>query len=199
MKETFFYRGHELHYLLSGYNCYHAHVSLYTERIVEIPVADYWLSQLETEPIVEVGAVTPYYWPGRIKEIVDPYDSHPNVTIKKRVQDVFLDNKNFLSISTLEHLGKGGEYGQNNNPHLACDTLLRLVFASQRMLATWPTGYNEQLDTFALKLKHPGVYLTCLVREANGWVETEPQVRPYGTFGNAIFIIEKENVANTIV
>ena len=38
-----------------------------TERSVELHVADEWINN--HNDIIEVGAVTPYYWPGRIKDI----------------------------------------------------------------------------------------------------------------------------------
>src|SRR5688572_23445430 len=58
-----------------------------TERSVELAVADTWLSKLDTKDVWEVGAVTPYYWPGRIRQVLDPGDPHVLVTVR----DSFLE------------------------------------------------------------------------------------------------------------
>ena len=39
-----------------------------TERTVELAIADWWLKQ--HPDAVEVGAVTPYYWPGRVANVI---------------------------------------------------------------------------------------------------------------------------------
>ena len=51
-----------------------------TERSVELALADEWLTTKDN--VIEIGAVTPYYWPKRISNVVDPTDSHELVNIK---------------------------------------------------------------------------------------------------------------------
>jgi len=78
---------------------------------VELAVADRWLNQQHIANVVEVGAVTPYYWPGRVHHVVDPTDAHPGVTVRESIFDVSLVGKTVLSVSTIEHIGLGA-YGE---------------------------------------------------------------------------------------
>ena len=80
------------------YNCgWPPYVS---ERCVELALADVWLAQVPAEELVEIGAVTPYYWPGSVGRIVDPFDPHPRVTDRKSLFDLELTGSRVLSIST---------------------------------------------------------------------------------------------------
>ena len=78
-EETFRFGGHDYPFFLHHYNC-GRHPEFASERTVELPLADRWLSRAPAERVLEVGAVTPYYWPGRVARVVDPADAHSQVT-----------------------------------------------------------------------------------------------------------------------
>lgn len=75
-----------------------------TERTVELPIADRWLHAVDLANVVEIGAVTPYYWPGRIARVIDPADNR--ATEKASLFDVDFAGRDVLSISTIEHVGE---------------------------------------------------------------------------------------------
>src|SRR5262245_40536642 len=94
---TFTFNGRQYRGFCHAYNCGWP-PSRMTERSVEIGLADHWLSQVEG-PVIEVGAVTPYYWPGRVSRIVDPGDDHPRVTDRESLFGLDFAQANVLCLS----------------------------------------------------------------------------------------------------
>jgi hypothetical protein len=128
-----------------AYNCgWPPYVS---ERCVELALVDAWLAHVPLDELVEVGAVTPYYWPGRVARIIDPFDSHPRVTDRKSLFDVPLAGRRVLSISTFEHIGTG-DYGISESPELTLAAFRKVFDESPQFLVTVPTGYNRRMDSF---------------------------------------------------
>lgn len=128
-----------------GYNCgWPPYVS---ERCVELALADAWLTAVGASPVVELGAVTPYYWPHRVHRVIDPFDPHPGVTDGKSLFDVDLTGQSVLSISTLEHIGTG-DYGSSEGPELGPAAFRKVFEESPRFLVTVPSGYNPRMDDF---------------------------------------------------
>jgi hypothetical protein len=119
-----------------------------TERMIEIPLARWFIKQ-HNNYIIEVGAVTPYY--DTINhEVIDPYDNWPGC-MRIGAKDYPYENKNVLSISTIEHIGHG-EYSQPKNPKDAQEVLERIRKASS-YLVTWPVGYHTELDAYVADAK----------------------------------------------
>src|SRR4051812_26796604 len=104
----FHYRGRRYPGFVHAHNCGWPPAAM-TERSVELAVANAWLDE-QPGDIIEIGAVTPYYWPGRIGRIVDPVDTHPRVTDRVSLFDMDFSGQTVLSLSTLEHVGEG-DYG----------------------------------------------------------------------------------------
>jgi hypothetical protein len=169
-----------------------------TERTVELALADFWLEKVSNA--WEIGAVTPYYWNGRIKEIIDPSDNHPNVTQRCSLFDVDFSDQNVISISTLEHVGENF-YGLNEEATPA-KAIKKIVKESNLMLATCPIGWNKQLDDFVfgeeiidlckirfLVRNRDETWSPALKDEAN---------RPYGgrkvDWANSLAILEKGSI-----
>ena len=119
-----------------------------TERSVELSIANDWLAT--KDDVIEIGAVTPYYWPKRIKDIVDPTDGHDLVNINATLFDVSLKNKNVLCLSVLEHIG-AGDYGLDSSPGTSIGALEIILMRSKSALITVPVGYNKQLDNYIFK------------------------------------------------
>jgi hypothetical protein len=103
------YRGDIVPLFYHRYNCGTAYDERTTERTVEMALADLWLTR-HHDNVIELGAVTPYYFPGRIPVVVDPTDRHPLVTISESLFTVDFKAKNVLCISTIEHIGTS-DYG----------------------------------------------------------------------------------------
>ena len=145
----FHYRDRQLDLFEHDYNC-GTKTSLMTERALELSIADFWLKQHEQEDVVEVGAVTPYYWEHRIRTIIDPGDEHPAVTHRTSMFDFDFTDKVVLSISTIEHIGTG-EYNLASLQAEDCVAALnRLVGQARHCLITFPTGCNATLDAYAM-------------------------------------------------
>ncbi len=96
---TFEFAGKVFKLFVSNHNCGWPPARM-TERAVELPLADRWLESVDAARVMEIGAVTPYYWPRRVPHVVDPYDPHPLVTTKASLFDVDLSAGPVLSIST---------------------------------------------------------------------------------------------------
>ena len=163
-----------------------------TERSVELPVADEWLSK--HKDVYEVGAVTPYFWPGRIKNIVDPYDKHAAVNIKSSLFDICFKNLNVLSISTIEHVGNG-EYGLPKEPKLAQKALEKILSEARNVLITIPVGYNTELDNYIFNRKKDNVHISYLARgkgiKDNDWKQI--------SFPREFQLIYGRHTANTVI
>lgn len=137
-------------FLAEGYNNPHTN-----ERMIEVPLAR-WFIEKHNHAIVEIGAVTPYY--GEVKhEVIDPNDPWPGC-IKKGVSDFSYENKNVLSISTVEHVGFTDfcpsplcqSYDKEKDSKEAREAV-DLIRKAQSYLITWPAGYHEGLDEYVAK------------------------------------------------
>jgi hypothetical protein len=142
--DTFTLDGVECPYFVHHHNC-GRHPGSATERTIELALADEWLARQPAERVVEVGAVTPYYWPGRVKTVIDPADAHPLVTDRAEIADADLRGKAVLCISTLEHVGSG-EYGLPADPAALHRAIDKLASEADSFLVTIPVGYTPQVD-----------------------------------------------------
>jgi hypothetical protein len=176
-------------------NCGWPYLPSCTERTVELALADWWLYGRPADSVIEIGAVTPYYWPQRVQQVVDPTDTHPLVTIRKPIEQVSLQDRAVLSISTIEHIGIG-DYGLPVDRRGAEKAMRKLMDEAREFLVTFPTGYNAALDEYVLKSRNlpADVGLRLLARRPSGvgWIEVAPvpsQVRPYGRRGLGVFVL----------
>jgi len=203
----FTYRGREFDLFEHDHNCGWK-TSLMTERALELAIANGWLEDHAHEDVVEVGAVSPYYWEGRVKTVIDPGDSHPAVTHRQSLFAFDFTGRSVLSISTLEHVGTG-EYRLTMLRKEDCVAALRrLVEQSRSCLVTFPTGVAPALDAFvmspeftALQASLP-LYVTVYKRHPCGntyTVHTDDNIAipyghwPFGIIGsaNGVVVIEK--------
>ena len=136
-----------------------------TERSVELAIADYWLSQI-SGPIVEIGAVTPYYWPGRVPRVIDPADEHPGVTDSCSLFDVDVAKMNVICLSTLEHVGSG-EYGLPVEVDGPIRALQYLTEKCAQYLISLPFGYHPSIDRQIFS-PNPPLPARYLVRSTTG-------------------------------
>jgi hypothetical protein len=196
---TFQFAGHRLYYFFHHHNCgWPPHKC--TERTVELAVANRWLDGVEGA-VWEIGAVTPYYWPGRVSAVIDPADGHRLVTHQQSMFDLDLTGRVVLSISTLEHIGSG-EYGLEQSIDGAPQALQKIFAESPRFLVTFPVGCNKALDQFVFDAPSlpADVCMRYVVRAPDGltWREARNPAearRPYGcdgrNWGNSVAILER--------
>lgn len=195
---SFVFRGEAVPFFCHRHNCGWPPRRA-TERTVELALADRWLSLPRSSALCEVGAVTPYYWPGRVARVVDPADPHPGVTEKKSLFDVDLRGTSVLSISTVEHIGLD-EYGQPPAPELAPKAIRKIVDEAESWLVTFPIGYNAELDRYVRsgELERIGVDVRHLVRPGSDWGWREEQDReqsrlPYGPrWANGVTVLLRD-------
>lgn len=157
-----------------------------TERGVELALANRWLTAVPRDNLHEIGAVTPYYWPHRVAFVVDPNDTHPLVTVRKSLFDVDLTGRPVLSISTLEHIGRG-DYGVPKSERLVVAAFEKIYAESPAFLLCVPCGYNAFMDHYLTQGegRPADVQVRFLVRSAEGndWSEEFDGMRaarPYG-------------------
>jgi predicted SAM-dependent methyltransferase/glycosyltransferase involved in cell wall biosynthesis len=156
-----------------------------TERTVEIPIAEKWLS-LAGKDVWEIGAVTcNYFQPLRVKRIIDPYDKNRYVTDRKSMMDIDFYGQKILSISTIEHIGHSSYEGKREDESIVLKALDKIFNESPCFLITYPALYNPLLDQRVFNNDLPkDVKVRFLVRELNqNWKEVdhrEEAKRPYG-------------------
>lgn len=187
---TFDYHGRPLaYYYASLYN-----LPFINERCVELAVAQDWLSRVHGSGL-EIGNVTAHYNLGPRHKIVDQYEQAAWYQLPHAVKnvDLFTVTERFdwiVSISTIEHVGE-----REPNARTAVEALhhLRgLLNPGGRMLVTFGTGYNADLDDMIVVGESGATRECTLVKtdHAHGvWVQSEQlQVLPYGlgpdTIGN---------------
>lgn len=111
------------------------------ERGVELALAKEFLAQ--ATDVVEIGAVTPYYFKEYSHPVIDLTDNHPR-NQQKDGRGVDANGKDLLSISTVEHFGSG-----------AIAFIEDIKKTAKSYLITFPMGYdlehNKELNEYALK------------------------------------------------
>ena len=197
--DSFSYGAQRYRHFYHGFNCGWP-TGRMTERTVELALADAWLARTDGD-VIEIGAVTPYYWPGRVKHIADPVDSHAAVTIPASIFDVELRGRDVLCISTLEHVGLG-DYGlpsDASGPRRAFEKIER---ESTRYLVTVPFGYNGHADSVFFSADGPPARYFAREARGNAWREVSSAAaarRPYGdppldsnrSWANGLAVLER--------
>ena len=101
--------------------------TIVNERCVEIPVALRFLDLFKSDDFVEVGAVLPHYIKSN-HTVIDPIDN--TSTNKDYAENVDFSNKSVLSISTIEHIGRG-DYNIKRKNDLAQEVLKKIYNVSK--------------------------------------------------------------------
>lgn len=173
-----------------SYNCGYTCARM-TERAVELALAKEYVNSCSAE-IVEIGAVTPYYfYDEKISTIIDPTDIHRRVT-KKSLFDCDLRNKNVLSISTVEHIGTS-DYEMHEERN-AVEAIQKILEESASCLITAPLGYNKLLDEW-VKENQSNSMIKLLQRKLNNYwreiTEYDSTIEYTRLWANGLVIIEK--------
>lgn len=171
---TFELGGFKFPLFAHHYNCGHPPAPM-TERSAELGIADLFLATVARPDVIEIGAVTPYYWPHRVIDVCDPTDPHELVNIRRSLFDVDLTGRTVLSISTLEHIGLG-DYDQVVDASRNVAAWEKLFAEAKRFLVIVPGGYNKLMEEFLFNLDVQAnrVSVRALVRDnraTNQWEE----------------------------
>lgn len=184
---TFWWFDEELEYADFEYN-----QTRQNERCVELAIAWHWLCNEAGGKGVEVGCVTPHYWPNLHHTVVDLNELHP----RAHNIDLFDLEPSWdwvLAISTIEHVRWDGL----RDPEGSLNAIrhLRSVCAGP-MLVTVPLGWNHALDG-QIRRGNLGVDRDCVFLRAGGntWVQGDrtASYTPYGRdtpWANAVWIGE---------
>lgn len=170
---TFTFNNKEYNYIDRNHNA-----TRDNERGVELALAKEFLGQ--SEDVVEIGAVTPYYFPEYTHIAYDLTDSHPRAK-EKDGRGVFIKGKDVLSISTVEHFGSG-----------AISFIEDVKKNARKYLITFPMGYdlpnNKELNEYALKNARFMSRIDPTTREdypKDNWIEKKELTevdKKYGTY-----------------
>jgi hypothetical protein len=161
----------------------------HSERMVEIPLLLWFKNNFKD--FVEIGAVSPYYTSVK-HPVYDPFDPYEG-SIREPAEDLNYTGKNVLSISTIEHIGRG-DYNQEKESGKALKVLEKIVQESESYLITWAANQNEELDEYAEKHCYaPGNFFKILRTGYYQWqVVFNPCTSEYGSpypFGNAVYLV----------
>ncbi len=110
------------------------------ERCVELSLAQLFLKM--NKDLVEIGAVTPYYFEDYEHEVYDLTDDHVRA-INDDGNNVDIKGKNVLCISTIEHFGEDTKKYEES-----IEFLNKVMKESKRYLITFPLGFNKVLDKY---------------------------------------------------
>jgi hypothetical protein len=167
------------------------------ERAVELAIAHAWLRDVSAGQGVEIGCVTPHYWPELEHTVVDLFEQHP----RAHNIDLFDVEPGWdwvLSISTVEHVGQDFGPKDESGAERAIKHLESLT--SGPRLIMFPLGYNRPLDAALRAGEFDCDYTSVFMRDGDQWAESGPVSRlkfpPYGTGGtiwaNALAVLEWE-------
>ena len=183
------------------HDCYYARYNMTWagERMVEIPLGRALLEAHAGRRVLEVGNVLSHYFPAR-HEIVDKFERGPgvrNVDILEFAPPLRYDL--ILSISTFEHIGFDDDTPSSSGEKIlaAIAHCRRLLAPDGRLVLTFPTGYNPDLDELLRAGKLGASRSDCLLRVARRrWQECDLPTalrHPYRSrfpYGNALVVAE---------
>ncbi len=133
---AFHFNGRSFRYYCDFYN-----QTWMNERCIEVPLAMDYVKP--GSKVLEVGRVLDHYY-SFPHDCVDKFEKGAqNIDVVDIRTDVRYDA--ILTISTLEHVG----WDEDRNPekiHQAIDVLKRHLKPGGKLVATLPSGYNQNLD-----------------------------------------------------
>ncbi len=194
---VFYFQKNRLTQFYHSYN-----MTWVSERGVEIPIARFFLDQVDKAAVLEVGNVLSHYGPVT-HDVLDKFEKGTGI-INQDIVD-YHPQKNYaliLSISTIEHIGFDDENESNSADKIlsalaSCKTLLA---PGGTLLVTLPIAYNPELDELIRAERLQFNRATFLRRtESRQWVECSQSEAllcryksPY-PYANAIMVAEFGN------
>lgn len=169
------------------------------ERMVEIPIVHDIIENTPPQAVLEIGNVLSHYFP-TCHRVVDKFERGPDV--------INCDILNFnpreqfdliVSISTFEHIGFDDDAVDTDGSRIleAITHCQKLLSPSGKLIITFPTGYNPNLDRMLLSGKLGASKINCLKRTGKRkWSEcslVEALARPYRLaypYGNSVVVAQ---------
>lgn len=182
-------------------NFYHLYnITWVGERMVEIPIIRGITLTYGSSGILEIGNVLSHYFP--IKHyIIDKFEKAPGVENIDILE--FNTVRKFdliVSISTFEHIGfDDSDDGKGSGAKIlaAINHCKSLLSDTGRLIITFPTGYNPELDEILKSNIFGATSIHCLKRVAmRNWQECdlkEALTFTYGSYfpyGNSVVVAE---------
>lgn len=192
--ESFRFNGKEFSCLYAQYN-----MTWIGERMVEIPIIQAAVANRPPETVLEVGNVLSHYSPVR-HCVVDKFETAPGVTNSDILE--FNPARKFdliVSISTFEHIGFDDDAPNSSGDKImeAITHCRRLLNPTGRLVITFPTGYNPDLDRLLSGGQLGAKSAGCLKRVGKRrWLECSPEDamnHPYKSvypYGNSLVVAE---------
>lgn len=112
------------------------------ERRIELPVGMWFINEYK-DNLIEIGEVLPFY--GQKNHTVYDLVKESEVTIIKDALDVDYTDCNVVSLSTIEHIGKG-DYGHAAESGKAARVYDKIKKEAKNYLISFPIGYNRELE-----------------------------------------------------
>lgn len=169
----FYFNNNKYKYFYHPYNHTWAN-----ERSVEVSIIKDIIDNYsyEKNEILEVGNVLSNYFPAKW-EIVDKFDDSGN-SINADIVDFISKHKYklIISISTIEHIGFDDTEKSEQKVLSALDNIIKnLLSKNGTFVATFPIGYNKNLDEYLFenKLIFSKVFCMKRVSKHNDWVEVQ--------------------------
>lgn len=140
-------------------------------RSIEVALGG-WFARKFNSDIVEVGDVCWQYSVFNNWTVIDPGAGYPKA-IRESVFDISFKDKNFLSLSTFEHIGESSYNSGKEHLPLAIKALEKIRQESSNYLITFPIGANYPLQDYVMSSTIP---FTIMKRkswrgETNNWTE----------------------------
>lgn len=187
----FDFLGKRYRYFIHQYNA-----TWRNERGVEIAIALDFLATAGAQRVLELGNVLEYY-ANVNHDVVDKYEQTPDILNIDFINFAPMAPYDaFVSISTVEHIGWDEHPKRPEKVREALAKIASVVTNKDKVLVTFPLGYNSYLDGMVrrgeLGFKNSGCLLR--VNGRNDWREApleEALMLPYGSkfrAANAIFV-----------
>ncbi len=192
--ERFRFKDKEFSCLYARYN-----MTWIGERMVEIPIIQNEVAGREPEKVLEVGNVLSHYFSVRHR-IVDKFETAHGVT-NSDILD-FSPAAKFdliVSISTFEHIGFDDDAPSSSSEKIlgAIKHCRGLLTPGGRLIITFPTGYNPDLDQLLSEGQLGASAVNCLKRNGKRrWMECsieDAMKHPYKSvypYANSLVIAE---------
>ena len=149
------------------YRGYHegSESTLNCERGIEVALGFRYLDICDND-IIEIGSVMKNWMPTIDHITIDQYEEDfgklsPEKQLRTDAEMYNYINKNVLSISTLEHFGRGGYGNIIRDDEKASRFLAQLIYETKSFLITVPVGYNPYLNEYIKSLCYEGSPLGC--------------------------------------
>lgn len=141
----FFYNDNKIAYSMYKY-IGSAPMGFYQERIIEIPLAKFFINNAKFSSCLEVGNVTPHHFKFS-HEVIDKYEVGEGI-VNEDIASYHFERKYdlIISVSTLEHVGFDELEREPNKVRKSLKNMLSALNTGGSVFVTVPCNYNPEVD-----------------------------------------------------